>query len=127
MAFEPINEEIYDETATFITYAKIFPYIMDHFVTRKDARQMMLPSNLPVKTTVTVMPGQAVQVVVPAGTGSTTSPATGNGQGTAQPSYDGSYANAESQLLKQEIKAKKEAGATTVTGLTEGIAKATGV
>ena len=117
MAFEPINEEIYDNVATFITYAKIFPYILDHFVTRKDAKQMMMPSNLPVNTTVTVMPGQAVQVAVPAGTGSTVSPATGNGQGTAQPSYNGSYPNAESQLLKQEIKAKKEAGGSMVNDL----------
>jgi len=41
-------------------------------------------------------------------------------------SYDGSYANAQSQLLKQQIKAKKEAGGVAVEGLTEAVSTATG-
>ena len=114
MAFEPINEEIYDNVATFITYAKVFPYILDHFVTRKDAKQMMMPSNLPVNTTVTVMPGQAVQVAVPAGTGSTVSPGTGKGTGNTSPIYDGSFKLPTDEIKAKQKQAIKDAGGETV-------------
>ena len=128
MAFEPLDEEVYDSVATFITYAKLFPYMFDHFVTRKDAKQMMLPSNLPVNTTINVTPGQVVTTAgsPTAQTGSTVSPGSGTGSGTVQAAYDGSYAHAESQTLKVEVKAKKEAGGGTIEGFTEGVAAAAG-
>jgi hypothetical protein len=124
MVFEPINEEIYDKTATFITYAKIFPHLLEDFITREDAKEMMAPQNLPVTTDVTVNPGQAVQVAVPAGTGSTVSPAKGIGQGRSLPIYKGAYASVGSKILEKKIKTKKELGGVAVTGLTEGVASA---
>jgi len=125
MVIDEINQEAYDTYQVEIGYYKLFPLLLGDFVTRKDAKQMMLPSNLPVQTSVTVNPGQAVQVAVPAGTGSTTSPAAGNGQGTVQPTYNGSTPHAESQVLKAEIEAKKRAGGVAVDSLTEPVKKAT--
>ena len=120
MAFEPMSEETYDLAAIFITYAKIFPHIMDDFITRDDAKVMMGKSNLPV----TVNAGQAVATTgsPAAQTGSTVSP----GSGLAQPVYDGSFPSPGTKILEQRIKVEKEAGGATVTGLTEGVAKATG-
>ena len=120
MAFEPINEEIYDEAASFITYAKIFSHILNDFITREDAKQMMGQSNLPV----TVNAGQAVATTgsPAAQTGSTVSP----GSGLAKPIYNGSVPSPGSEVLKQLVKAKKEAGGLAVTGLTETVSAATG-
>lgn len=126
MVFEAMNEEAYDISATYITYAKIFPHILDHFLTRKDAAQMMKPNNLPVNTTVTVNPGQNVTVVLATGAGATTAPGSGTGSGTVQVSYDGSYAHADSQVLKTEVKTRKEAGGGAVKGLTSAVSSATG-
>jgi len=120
MAFEPISEEIYDSVATFITYAKIFPYIMTDFATREDAKQMMSKTNLVLK----VDPGQVVATTgsPTAQAGSTTSP----GTGLALPVYDGSFPSPGSKVLEQAIKAQKEAGGAAVTGLTEVVSAATG-
>jgi hypothetical protein len=122
--FGPLNQETYDEAATFITFAKLFPYILEYFVSREDAKQMMLTSNLSVSTTVTVNPGQAVSAPPPTGVGSTVSPGTGSGVGQVTPSYDGSYAHAASEPVKVKVKAKKEAGGMAVSGLTEAIGAA---
>jgi hypothetical protein len=127
MVFEPINEEVYDKAATFIAYAKIFPHLLKDFITREDAKKMMDSQNLPVTTEVTVNPGQAVQVAVPAGTGSTTSPAKGTGQGRSLPIYNGSFASAGSKILEKKVKAKKELGGASIEGLTEGVSSATGI
>lgn len=127
MVIDSINLDAYDTYQVEIGYYKLFPLIMEDFVTRKDAKQMMLPSNLPVNTTVNVMPGQAVTTAggPTAQSGSTISPGSGTGSGTAQPAYDGSFPHAETQLLKQEIKAKKEAGGVAVDSLTAPVKKAT--
>ena len=120
MAFEPMNEETYETAATFITYAKLFPYIMDDFVTRDDSKEMMGKSNLPVN----INAGQAVNTTgsPAAQAGFTVSP----GSGLAQPIYDGSFPSPGTKVLEQKIKAKKEAGGATVSGLTKGLEKATG-
>ena len=100
MVMEPLNEESFDQTATFITYAKIFPYILSHFVTRKDAKQMMSTGNLSVNTNVSI----------------NSDATTGTGTGRVKSAYDGTYPNAESETLKAEIKAKKESGNVPNTG-----------
>lgn len=128
MIFEEVNQEAFNTYQVEIGYYKLFPLMLEDFVTRKDAKQMMLPKNLPFQSTVTVTPGQLVN-----GSGggpapvvaSTTSPGQGTGQGTVQPTYDGSFPHGTSQALKSEIKAKKEAGGVAVDSLTEPVKKAT--
>lgn len=120
MAFEPINEEIYDTAATFIAYAKIFPHIMDDFITRDDAKEMMAKSNIPI----TVNAGQAVATA--GGPAAQTGTTVSSGSGLAQPIYDGSIPSPGTKILEQAIKARKEAGGAAVTGLTSAVSTATG-
>lgn len=120
MVIDSIDQEAYETFQVEIGYYKLFPLIMEDFVTRKDAKQMMLPSNLVVNTQLNVMPGQAVATAggPTAQTGSTVSPGQGTGTGTVQPTYDGSFPHGETQALKVQIKAKKEAGGVAVQSLT---------
>lgn len=113
MTFSPIDDQIYDESATQITYCKLFPLILEDFLTRDGAKEMMKSSNLPVTTNVQVNPGQAVQVAVPAGTGSSTSPGTGSGSGNTNPTYDGSYKIPADETKAAQKKAIKDAGGQT--------------
>lgn len=113
LEFSQIDDGAYDEAATQITYCKLFPLLIEDFVTRLDAKQMMLPSNLPFTSTVTVNPGQAVQVAVPAGTGSSVSPGTGTGTGQVTPPFDGSSKHPTNEALIAEKRAIKDAGGAT--------------
>jgi len=103
MIFNPIDDQVYDESATLIIYCKLFKHILDDFITRDDAIEMMKSSNLPVNTNVVVNAGQGVSVAVLAGTGSTVSPGKGTGTGNAQPIYDG-----RNKLPADEAKAKEK-------------------
>jgi len=58
MIWSPMDEQVYDQKATGIIYGKLFPYIMEDFLTRLDSVSMMAINNLPVT------------VAIPAGTGS---------------------------------------------------------
>jgi len=126
MVIDAIDQEAFDTFQVEIGYYKLFPWMLENFVTRKDAQQMMMPSNLPFTSTVTVTPGQGVQVAVPAGTGSTNTPGAGTGQGTVQPIYDGGTPHAVSQILKTEINAKKVVGGTATEALRAPIKAITG-
>jgi len=110
MTFSPINDQQYDMAAIEITYCKIFPYIMEDFVSREDSKEMMKMSNLPVSTEVQVNPGQVVSVAIPAGTGSTTSPGKGKGDGNVKANYDGGVKIAADEALIKEKQAIKDAG-----------------
>ena len=39
--FNPLNEKLYDELATNVTYAKLFPLILEDFLHRKDCQIMV--------------------------------------------------------------------------------------
>lgn len=127
MEMSSIDLEQYDLVATKITYYKLFPYIMDDFVTREDSKQMLKSSNLPVTTNVTTLVNTAVQVAIPAGTGTGMGKGTGSGTGRSSPIYNGSTPSAGSFAKKSEYKAKEEAGGVAVEGLTSAIETAAGL
>jgi len=117
MVMSPINEEAYDKAATQIVYCKLYPLLLEDFVSRLDAKQMMLPNNLPFTSQVVITPGQAVQVVVPAGTGSTVSPGKGDGFGTVKPIYDGSARHPSNGPMIKAKEAIKDAGGQVTTSV----------
>ena len=119
MLFSPIDDSLYDTSAIQITYCKLFPLILEDFVTRKDATEMMKSSNLPVSTDVVVTPGQGVSVAVPAGTGSTVTPGKGNGSGNAKPIYNGAHTLPADEVLAKEKEAIKNAGGQTTKAITD--------
>src|SRR4030066_426932 len=102
MVMSPIDMNAYDIAATKITYCKLFPHIMEDFLTRVDCKEMMASSNLPVNTNVTT----AVAVNIAAATGS----GKGVGSGQCSPVYTGDIPKGGSQSLAQQRKAEKEAG-----------------
>jgi hypothetical protein len=126
MAFSQLSDEQYDMAADLIVYGKLFPKILEDFITRKDAAMMMKSSNLPVNTNVTTLVNTAVQVAVPAGTGTGVGKGTGNGTGTASPIYTGEFPSPESQILKQKRILEKETGVSQTEALTSGIEQVAG-
>ena len=104
-ALSPLNEELFDELQVRIGYCKMFPHIVEDFVTRKDAAVMMVPSNLPVNTTVnTGVVGTLTPPTTVAGTG------VGKGSGATTPAYKGDTLLPADELLKQEKQAIVNAG-----------------
>jgi hypothetical protein len=93
LTFTPLNQKVYLEAATKMTYFRLFPLIMEDFVTRADMKELLIASNL-------IVTGQ----VGPA-------PITG---GVCQPIQNGSSPGAGSQLLKQSKEAKKQAGGAAI-------------
>lgn len=100
MILSPIDDQVYEAAQKQIGYAKLFPYILADFATRKDVALMMKPSNLPVSTAVnTVVAGLAAAVPV-VGTG------LGKGTGTTIPIYTcqtPSPASAADKAIKEGI------------------------
>jgi hypothetical protein len=104
MTFTPLNDQAYEVAQVQIGYCKLFPLIMEDFLTRKDAIEMMKPSNLPTHTN----PGQAVTTTggPAAQSGSTVAP----GQGKVLTKYNGSFPRSASRLLAKQKEAIKEGG-----------------
>jgi hypothetical protein len=101
MTFSKLDLNAYDLAATKISYCKLFRHIMKDFVTRKDLQQVFTPSNIIVTT--------AVQVAVPAGTG------TGTGFVT-KAIYDGSVPGPASAALALQRERDKAAGGAAIDG-----------
>lgn len=97
---QALDEGTYDTLATQISYCKLFPYILEDFLTRADCKEMMRSSNLPVSTQVNTI----VTTSTDAGTG------IGKGSGTASPAYAGQEPLAGSLRLKKEKEAIRRAG-----------------
>lgn len=114
MVLSPLDEELYESKAVEISYYKLFPYIMDDFLTRKDCEQMMKSTNLPVTTTVSTIVNTAVQVAVPAGTGTGVGAGNGEGAGQTTPVYIGTTPLGGSRILAKEKEALKEAGGVAI-------------
>ena len=74
MILNPIDNEVYEVAQKEIGYAKLFPYILEDFVTRKDIAKMMQPANLTVNT--------AVQTILAGAAGTFALVGTGQGTGT---------------------------------------------
>jgi hypothetical protein len=110
MVLSAIDDEAYEVAQVEISYCKLFPQLIEDFITRKDAAEMMKASNLPFTSTVSTNPGQAVQVAVPAGSGTTVSPGTGSGTGQVSPVYNGSSQTTATKLLAKQKEAIKDAG-----------------
>jgi len=110
MALE-LNDQLYETSASYITYAKIFPHIMADFLTREDAKFMVASSNV----VVTVNAGQAVATTGSpvAQAGSTVSP----GTGLSTFVYKGEVATAGTKVLEVSVKARKEAGGLAIEGV----------
>jgi len=113
MTFSQIDDSLYDKVATEITYYKLFPLMMEDFLTRVDSNEMMAATNLIVQTDA----GQNVATTgsPAAQTGFTTSP----GQGRVTPPYTGSYKKAATITLAERKKALKEAGGTATEGIVD--------
>ena len=112
MVIVPMDQVMYEEFMMEVSYAKLLPFIMEDFISRADAKQMMNSSNLAVKTTVAVNPGQIVATTgTPvAQSGSTTSPGKGDGIGKVTAAYTGSSKLPADQALL------KKAEATIISG-----------
>jgi len=110
MALE-LNDQLYETSASYITYAKIFPHIMADFLTRQDAKFLVASSNI----VVTVNPGQAVTTTgTPvAQAGATISP----GTGLSTFVYMGDVPTAGTKLLEASVKVRKEAGGLAIEGV----------
>lgn len=120
MILNELDQEAYNRSATIITYCKLFPLIIQDFVTRIDAKKMMDPKNLPLTTDVVVNPGQGVTgtLTLPAAVaGSTVTPGKGKGTGRVIPPYKGDYLLPDDQALKENKKKQQEAGGIAVKGL----------
>ena len=117
LAFSPLNEEAYDVAATRITYLKLFQHILEDFITREDAKQILKSSNLPVSTTVqttvnTVLAGTAGPAPI-SGTGA--GAGNGSGSGTTSPIYVGDIPGPGSQALKAKLQAEREGSGAAIT------------
>jgi len=114
MVFSPISDQAYDDAATQIIYCKLFPLIIEDFLTRLDCNEMMKSTNL----TTQVKAGQSVSTTGAAGamTGTTTAP----GQGKVIATYKGSSKKPGTIKLAQEKKAIKEAGGQATGAVVEG-------
>lgn len=81
MILNPMDDQVYEAAQKEIGYAKLFPYILEDFVTREDIAMMMKPSNLPVSTSVnTILAGAAPS-------GPVTGTGIGSGNGVTSPVY----------------------------------------
>ena len=122
MIMNPINMEVYEVAQKEIAYAKLFPYILEDFITRKDAIKMMTASNLPVNTAVntsvnTFVSGTAGSFpVVATGAGS----GTGKGTGQTTPVYNGSAPTPQSIAMKAEKQAIVNSGGAATRAALEG-------
>jgi hypothetical protein len=96
MTFSPIDDALYEEAQVQIGYCKLFPLILEDFITRKDAAEMMKASNLPFTSTVATTGTSAAQ--------------TGVGIGQVSPIYNGSFDTPGSKLLAAQKEAIKDAG-----------------
>lgn len=126
MMISEIDEEQFETFANVTIYGKLFPNILEDFVTRADLKMALQSSNLPVTTNVSTLVNTTVQVAVPAGTGTGLGKGTGSGQGQVNAVYVGDTPSPESKLLEQRRKAEKEAGAAGIEGLTSGIEQIAG-
>ena len=106
MVFTAIDPAIYEEAAIQITYCKLFPLILEDYLTREDAKKMMESTNLSVSTTVNTMLSGTAGPAPLSGTGA------GTGSGQVQAAYKGETALAGSQALANEKKVIKEGGGT---------------
>jgi hypothetical protein len=125
MVFSEIDLSQIDESDGVIIYGKLFPKILEDFITREDAKQMMQSSNLPVTTSVDTLVETGVQIG-PSGTGIGTGKGTGAGKGQTSPLYNGSQPSAGSRLLEQRRKAEKERGYVEVEAQTAPIEQTAG-
>lgn len=112
MILTPLDDQIYEVAQKEIGYAKLFPYILEDFISRKDAKEMMNSSNLPVSTMVstqvnTILAGAAGPYPL-LGTGIGSGNGSGNGQ--ALPIYNGSFPTPASKAMEIQKEAIVNAG-----------------
>ena len=121
MQFSSLDQDKYEVVGKELIYLKLFPFILEDFVCREDAKEMMRSNNLPVTTTVSTNVNTVVTAPPPTGAGTGIGSGTGSGTGNTQPVYVGDKANAGSLLLKEQHKTELEAGGKTVKGFTSSI------
>ena len=125
MTFSPLNDVTYETAQKEIGYGKLFPYILEDFVTRKDMMNIMRPDNLPVNTTLAVTPGQAVTGTAAAGAvaAATVSPGSGTGSGVVTPVYIGEQPSPASAPLTAKEKAVVDGGGRAAGAALGALAK----
>lgn len=120
MVINPIDQGAYDQQATLITYCKLFPFIVNDFLTREDCKELVKASNLIVSVTAY---GNAT---VAGPTGSMSGMATVPVNTNVKVIYDGTIQTPGTTSLGQQIKAKKISGNSATTALTSTISGAMG-
>jgi hypothetical protein len=92
LVFTPLDPKVYLEAATNMTYYRLFPLILEDFVTRADMKELLVATNL-------IVSGMAGSIPV---------------SGTVQPIQNGSTPGAGSQALKGAKEAKKQGGGAAI-------------
>lgn len=96
MMVSGMSSEDYEAAANPIVYGKLIDKLVEDFITRKDAEQMMLSSNLQVMTVVSGVAGAI--------------PVSGTGQGTVLASFTGSTPCPAANIVKAKRKLEKDLG-----------------
>lgn len=109
MVLAPLDQRVYEKAQVEIGYCKLFPHILEDFVTRKDMAQIIRSDNLPTSTNV-IVPINGLAGTIPV-----TGTANGPAQGTVQPVYNGSIPSPASVAMKVEKEAIKNAGGTATS------------
>jgi hypothetical protein len=92
LTFSPLDPKVYLEAATNMTYYRLFPLMMEDFITRADMQELLIATNLIVNGTAGPFPVVA----------------------TVQPIQNGSAPGIGSQGLKASKEAKKQAGGAAI-------------
>lgn len=123
-----MSEESYDIAGNNILYGKLIDRLVEDFLTREDAKEMMKSSNLLVSTSLDVSAGIPTQVATGSGpaTGATTAPGTGKGTGKVNASYKGAEKTPGTLLMVGKRKAEKMTGQAQTEGVTGAISTAAG-
>ncbi len=120
MLVAPIDQAAFDEQATGTTYCKLFPYLIEHFLTREDAKIAIKSNNLLVNVTATG--NTNVAGAAGAMTGVTITPVATQ----VIVGYDGSASTPGTITLAEQIRAKKITGDVAIGALTTGLEEAMG-
>lgn len=93
LVFTPLDPKVYLQAATNMTYYRLFPLLMEDFVTRADMKQLMMPTNLLIAS--------AMAGPVPV-------------TGTVQPIFTGDMPLPGSYTLLAQIELKKQSGGVAI-------------
>ena len=117
MVVVPMDQVMYEEFMMEVSYAKLLPFIMEDFISRADAKQMMSVSNLLVSTNVSNTPTAcSVAAVTFVGV---TAPGVGTGTGKVTAVYTGDIQIPQDKVLLAKAEATVVSGGSGIDALVE--------